>query len=137
MEVIAKLRYLKMAPRKVRLVIDEVRGLSVKTAEAKLRFMPKWAAMPVLKLLSSAVANAINNHKLDKVNLYIKSIQADEGPPLKRFKPRAFGRVSPIKKRSTHITLVLDEKKKSKKNLVKSDEAKVTELKSAKPKKDK
>ncbi len=110
MEVKAKLRYLRISPRKVRLVIDLIRGLDTQEAIEQLNFMPKRSALPVLKLINSAVANAENNFKLKTDNLYIKKITADEGPKLKRWKPRAFGRATPILKRSSHITLILDER---------------------------
>jgi large subunit ribosomal protein L22 len=96
-----------MSPRKVRLVIDTVRGLPVSVAESRLQFMNKGAALPVLKLLRSAIANAEHNFKLDKATLTVKTITADGGPVLKRFQPRAFGRGAPIRKRTTHINLVL------------------------------
>jgi large subunit ribosomal protein L22 len=111
----AKLRFLRIAPRKVRLVIDLVRGKDVMRAEAILKNTAKGAARPVGKLLASAVANAVNNEKMEKTNLYIKAITADEGPTLKRFKPRAYGRATEIRKRSTHVTITLAERKKGNK----------------------
>lgn len=106
-----------MAPRKVRLVVDVVRGKSVDEAETILRFMKKEAARPVLKLLKSAIANAEHNDKLDRSVLRVKSIVADSGTTLKRWMPRAQGRATPIRKRTTHITLVLsDEPQAPKKN---------------------
>ena len=119
MEFPAKLRHLRISPRKVRLVIDQVRGLDVVSARNQLHFINKRSARPVLKLLESAIANAKNNYpklnlKVEEENLFIKTITADQGPTLKRWKPRAFGRATPILKRSTHINLVLAEKKASK-----------------------
>lgn len=111
MEVKAYLRFLRMSPRKVRLVVNTIRGLSVAAAETKLQFVPKLASEPVLKLLLSAVANANHNFHLQKEDLYVKSIVADGGPTLKRFRARAFGRAAPIRKRTTHITIVLADKK--------------------------
>ena len=111
MEVKAKLRFLRIAPRKVRLVADLIRAKSALAAESQLSFMPKGSARPMLKLLNSAVANAENNFKLKKDNLFIKRIMDDEGPKLKRWRPRAFGRAAPILKRSSHITIILDELK--------------------------
>lgn len=111
MEVLAKLRFLRMAPRKIRLVVDTIRGLPVEQAEYQLAFLEKKAAVPVLKLLKSAMANAENNFKLKKDNLYIKKITVDQGPTLKRWQPRAFGRAAMIRKKSSHITVVLDELK--------------------------
>lgn len=107
MDVIASLRGLRMAPRKVRLVIDLVRRLPVAEAETRLSFLKKDAARPVLKLLRSAIANAQHNFKLDPTTLVIKSITADGGTTLKRFRPRAMGRAAPIRKRTTHINLIL------------------------------
>lgn len=115
MEAKAKLRYLKIAPRKVRLVINLIRGKDIERARNELKFSSKRAAKPLLKLLESAIANAENNFDLKKENLYIKKITADEGPKLKRWRPRAYGRATQILKRSSHVTLILAEKKMSKK----------------------
>lgn len=111
MEVSAKLRFLRMSPQKVRLVVDIVRGLPVERAEHQLLFSRKGASQPVIKLLKSAIANAENNFKLNKDNLFIKKITVDEGPTLKRWRARAFGRAGMIRKRSSHITIILDELK--------------------------
>ena len=107
MEVKAQLKYLRQSPRKVRLVADTVRGKSISEATAKLRFASKTAASPLQKLLASAVANAQHNFKLDKGNLFIKSIRVDQGSVLKRYRPRAFGRAAPIRKKTSHITIIL------------------------------
>lgn len=107
MEVHASLRRLRMSPRKVRLVVDLVRGLPVRDAEIRLSFLDKAASRPVLKLLKSAVANAEHNFKLDPSALVIRTIAADEGPTYKRFRPRAFGRAGAIRKRTTHVTITL------------------------------
>lgn len=109
MEVKAQLNYLRTSPRKTRLVLDLIRGLSVEEAEIQLRFSEKNAAKSLIKLLNSAVASAVNNFNLKKENLYIKKIIADQGPTLQRWMPRAFGRAAPIRKRSCHIKLVLAE----------------------------
>lgn len=119
MDVSAKLRFLRMSPRKVRLVCDVIRGLDVEQAQAQLQFMRKKAAQPVLKLLNSAIANAENNFKLKKENLFIKKITVDQGPALKRWKPRAFGRAVMIMKRSSHIHVVLGEYKETPKKKLK------------------
>lgn len=129
MQVKAKLRHLHMAPRKVRLVIDCVRSLDVDEALQRLNFIEKAAAKPLMKLLNSAVANAEHNFDLDKANLYIKEIRADEGPKFKRWQPRAFGRAYPILKRTTHISVLLEEKvaeKKSKEKVRRQGEKKAT-----------
>ena len=110
MQVSATLKYVRMSPRKVRLVVDLVRGKPVKEALALLRFTPKSASKALDKVVRSAVANAENNYTLDAEDLFIARISADSGPTLKRFRPRAHGRVSPLLKRSTNITVVLDER---------------------------
>ncbi len=112
-----------MAPRKVRLVVDLVRGLPVADADTRLMFVCKAAARPVLKLLRSAIANAEHNFTLDRSTLWVKTIAADSGVTLKRSRPRARGSAAPIRKRTTHVTIVLsDEPRKSK---VKSRKSKV------------
>jgi len=108
-EVTAKLRYIRMSPRKTRLVAAVVRGLSVTQAEAQLQILRVKAAPVILKLMRSAVASAKHNFKLQPDNLYIKSISIDGGPVLKRYKPRAFGRASAIRKPTSHINIVLAE----------------------------
>lgn len=106
---IAKLNYLRIAPRKTRLVASMIKGLSINEAEAQLLVNPKRPSDAVLKLLRSAVANAKNNQKLDPEKLFVKEIRVDNGPMLKRFMPRAMGRASGIQKKSSHITLILGE----------------------------
>lgn len=107
MTIQAKLRYLRMSPRKVRLVVDVIRGLSVREAETRLQFMPKVAAAVVLKLLRSAMANATHNHHLDLDTLRVSHVTVDGGPTLKRFRPRAMGRAAEIRKRTSHVLLSL------------------------------
>jgi large subunit ribosomal protein L22 len=109
MEAVATLRYGRMAPRKIRLVVDLVRGKRVEEAMSILSFTPKVAARVVKKLIKSAMANAENKGDIDVDTLYIKRIFVDEGPTLKRFTPRAMGRATSIRKRTSHITVVLDE----------------------------
>ena len=122
-----------MSPRKVRLVVDLVRGLPVADAETRLRFTQKDASRPVLKLLQSAIANAEHNFKLERSTLYVKTIAADAGVPLKRHMPRAQGRATPIRKRTTHITIVLsDEPRKLGKRAAKREAAKTRKPKSVK-----
>lgn len=108
MEIKAKLNYLRIAPRKVRLVADLIRGMDVKEAETQLKFMPKRSAAPLLKLLNSAMTNAKNNFNIEKDGLYIKELRINEGPPLKRWRPVSRGRAFPIMKRTSHIDLVLE-----------------------------
>jgi large subunit ribosomal protein L22 len=125
MDINASLRHLRMSPRKVRLVVDVVRGLPVNDAETRLAFVYKDAARPVLKLLQSAIANAEHNFKLDRSTLYVKTITADAGVTLKRSMPRAQGRATPIRKRTTHITIVLsDEPRKLGKRAARREAAK-------------
>lgn len=107
MEVQAHARYIHIAPRKVRLVTNLVKGLPASVAIAELSFLPKGAARPVRKLIESAVANAVHNFKLNREALYVQKITADGGPTLKRWRARAFGRAAPIRKRTTHISVVL------------------------------
>lgn len=111
MEVRAQLNQLRISPRKVRLVANVIRGLQVDVAEAQLQFLAKRSAQPLLKLLQSAIASAEHNYKLERKQLFIKSIRVNEGITLKRWQPRAMGRAAPIKKRSAHVSLVLDNKK--------------------------
>jgi large subunit ribosomal protein L22 len=110
MEASAKLRYARLSPRKTRLVVDMVRGKGVQEALNILRFSPQKAAGIVGTLVSSAVANAEQKGVSDVDRLYVKSIQVDQGPVLRRFMPRAQGRATKIRKPTSHITVVLDEK---------------------------
>ncbi|OCS88005.1 50S ribosomal protein L22 [Caryophanon tenue] len=104
-------RTVRIAPRKVRLVVDLIRGKQVGEAVAILRHTPKAASPVVEKVLKSAVANAEHNYDLDINNLVVSEVFVDEGPTLKRFRPRAQGRASAINKRTSHITLVVSEQK--------------------------
>ncbi len=108
-EVRASVKYVPMSPRKVRLVIDQVRGLAADEALAILKFTLKAAAKPVSKVIASAIANAEENFGLSREDLYVSQIFADVGPTHKRWKAGARGRVKPILKRSSHITVVLKE----------------------------
>ena len=110
MEIKVKLNNLRTAPRKVRQVVDLVRGKEVPEARSILLFTVNKSARPVLKLLNSAVASAKHNLQLDESNLFISKITVDEGPKLKRWHPMSRGRAYPIIKRSSHIVLVLSEK---------------------------
>lgn len=109
-EIIAKLNNLRIAPRKVRLVAGLIRGKSVVAAKQQLVFLPKRSAEPLEKLLNSAVANAKNNFKMKENNLYVEKIFVNQGRVMKRWLPRAFGRVSSIQKKSSNITLILKNK---------------------------
>lgn len=110
MEIKVTNQYLKIAPRKVRLVAGLIRGLDAEPALEQLKFSLKDAALPVSKLLKSALANAVENHKLKTDNLFIKEIKVDGGPITYRWLPRAYGRATPLRKRSSHLTLVLGER---------------------------
>ncbi len=103
----ARARYVRVAPRKVRLVADQVRGLHIEQALALLRFSPRGAAQDIQKLIESAAANAENNHDLVGDEMRIASITVDEGPTLRRYRPRALGRATPINKRTSHIAVAL------------------------------
>jgi large subunit ribosomal protein L22 len=103
----ASARYVRMAPTKVRRVVDLIRGLPADDAQAVLRFTPLAASEPVSKVLASAVANAEHNHDLDPRTLWVSEAYVDEGPMLKRFRPRAQGRAYRIRKRTSHITVVV------------------------------
>ncbi len=106
----ATAKTVRIAARKVRLVIDLIRGKSVAEAAAILDFTPRGASPVVAKVLKSAVANAENNFDLDSEDLFVKEAFVNEGPTLKRFRPRAKGSASPINKRTSHITIVVSEK---------------------------
>lgn len=110
MEVKAKARFIRMSPRKVRLVVDAVRGLSVPHALTQLRFINKAAALPVRKVIESAAANAEHNFSLKRADLTVKEISVDGGPIFKRWRPRAMGRSAPIRKRTSHINVTLASK---------------------------
>jgi large subunit ribosomal protein L22 len=109
MKVRAHNRFVRQSPYKVRRVLDLVRGLPVEEAEHVLRLTNRAAAKPIAKALSSAIANAEHNHALDAEDLVVAEAFADEGPTLRRFKPRARGRATRIDKRTSHITIVLSD----------------------------
>ncbi|MFL5894559.1 MAG: 50S ribosomal protein L22 [Thermoleophilaceae bacterium] len=106
----AQAKYVRSSPRKARLVIDHIRGKSVDDARAILTHTPRAAAEPVLKVLESAVANAEHNHELLPEELRVFQAFVDEGPTIKRFRPRALGRATRIRKRTSHITINLTNK---------------------------
>jgi ribosomal protein L22 len=108
--VSAKARYVRTSARKARLVCDHIRGKDVEQARAILSFTPRGAAKPWLKLLESAIANAEHNHELVGDELKIASVHADEGPTLKRYRPRAMGRATRIRKRTSHLSITLTPK---------------------------
>jgi large subunit ribosomal protein L22 len=103
----ASSRYVRVAPRKARLIADQVRGLQIDRARALLQFSPRAAAQDIGKLIESAAANAENNHDLVADEMRVAEITVDEGPTLRRFRPRALGRATPINKRTSHIAVAL------------------------------
>jgi ribosomal protein L22 len=103
----ASAKYVRVAPRKARLIADQVRGMHIEQARALLQFSPRAAAQDIHKLIDSAAANAENNHDLVGDEMVISSITVDEGPTLRRFRPRALGRATPINKRTSHIAVAL------------------------------
>jgi len=114
MMISAKLKHLRIAPRKIRLIADLIRGKSFENAQIILNFTNKKGASNLLNLLNQAVANAENNFQLEKSNLWISKIIVDEGPKLKRWLPRARGKADRLEKKTSHITMVLDEINKTK-----------------------
>lgn len=109
MEVKAAAKYIRISPRKVRLIMEQVRGKKVEEALTLLSFAPQRGAQILKKLIDSAVANAEQNAGIDVDSLYVKRIFADQGPTLKRWRPRALGRATRIMKRTSHLTVILDE----------------------------
>jgi large subunit ribosomal protein L22 len=110
MEAAATLKFLRISPRKARLVADLVRGKPVGLALDTLKFTGRAASLPIRKVIESAMANAENNHGLDVDILWVKELRIDPGPTLKRFQPRAQGRAYTIRKRTSHVHVVLAEK---------------------------
>jgi large subunit ribosomal protein L22 len=107
MEARAQARYVRVTPMKARRVVDLIRGLPAAEAQSVLQFAPQSASEPVGKVLNSAIANAANNKNLDPAGLFVKEAFVDEGPTMKRFQPRAQGRAFRIRKRTSHITVVV------------------------------
>ena len=110
MEAKAHLKYLRMSPRKVQILCDLIRGKDAKTACAYIMQTPKAASEPMLKVLLSAMANAENNHGMNRDNLVVSTAVANPGPILKRMMPRAQGRAYRINKKTSHVTLAVTEK---------------------------
>lgn len=132
---IAKLNYLRMAPRKTRLVADTVKKLPVNEAEALLLASPRKSAEPILKLLRSAIANAKNNKQMEVSRLFVKEIRVDKGQMLKRLMPRARGQGAAIQKKGSHVTLILEESDKlktSRFNIIKPERIKKSEFRKMK-----
>lgn len=112
MKVRAQAKYIRQSPTKVRRVLDLVRGLPVEEAEQVLIHVNRRATEPIIKVLRSAVANAEHNHSLDSGDLVVAEAYADEGPTLRRFRPRARGRATRVRKRTSHITIVVADEKR-------------------------
>ncbi|MGI6327520.1 MAG: 50S ribosomal protein L22 [Dethiobacteria bacterium] len=110
MEAKAQAKFVRIAPRKARIVMDLIRGKNLGEAITILRFVPKKASGIIEKVLQSAAANAEHNYNMNKDDLYVFKAYADEGPTLKRFIPRALGRATRIRKRTSHITVILRER---------------------------
>ncbi len=110
MEIRAKARFVRISPQKIRLIMGQVRGKKVEEALNLLSFAPQRGARILKKLLDSAVSNAQQNADMDVDSLYIAKVYADEGPTLKRWRPRAQGRATRIRKRTSHLTVILGEK---------------------------
>ena len=110
MEVKASAQDIRRSARKIRLVMDAIRGKQVDEAVAILRFLPHGGAKEILNVVKSAAANAENNYQMAPEDLYIKRIYADEGPVFKRFRARSRGMASPILKRTSHITVIVEER---------------------------
>lgn len=106
-QVTAQLRYLRTSPRKLRILVDFIRGKKAVRAVDNLSVLNKQGAQYLLKLVQSAIANAKHNHELAAENLFIKTITVDGGPVLKRFMPKAHGRATPVRERTSHVKLVL------------------------------
>jgi large subunit ribosomal protein L22 len=109
MEARAQARYVRVTPMKARRVIDLIRGMNAADAQAVLKFAPQAASEPIGKVLDSAIANATNNHAMDARALFVSAAYVDEGPTMKRIRPRAQGRAYRIRKRSSHITVILSD----------------------------
>jgi large subunit ribosomal protein L22 len=128
MEAKAQLNYLRISPRKVRLVADLIKGKSVEQAAYQLKIVAKGASQPLQKLLQSAVANAINAWQVSREDLIVKNVVVNGGPTLHRWQPRAMGRATPIRKRSSHIILTVATAKQIDLKKVKAAAAKKAEV---------
>lgn len=113
MEAKAIAKYVRISPRKARQVVDLIRGKAVREALAILRYTPKGASEPVAKVLKSAIANAEHNFEMNADALYVSQVFVDQGPTLKRFKPRAMGRADLMRRRTSHITVVVSEREEA------------------------
>jgi large subunit ribosomal protein L22 len=110
MQTKSSVKYVRMSPLKVRRVMDQIRGKKALEAQTMLNFLPHASARVLEKILRSAIANAEHNHKVPAAQLIVKEVYVDQGPTLKRFQPHAQGRAFPIKKRTSHIVIVVGDK---------------------------
>jgi large subunit ribosomal protein L22 len=113
MQVKAQARFVRVTPTKARRVVDLIRGLHVDEARRVLDFTPRAASTPVRKVLDSAIANAEHNHQLPADALFVSRVFVDEGPTLKRFRPRALGRAYRVRKRTSHITVIVNSREEA------------------------
>lgn len=127
MQVKVELNYLRIAPRKTRQIADVIRGKKAQDAASILEFVIRKPAVPILKLLNSAIATAEHEFKLDAANLYVSAIMVDEGPKLKRFRPVSRGSAHALWKRTSHIRIILDEVKPTSKKKIKEAKEKTKE----------
>lgn len=107
----AHVKFVRISDTKARIVLDQIKGKGVIEAMGILKYSPRYAAEIIEKVLKSAIANAVNNNELDENNLYVADVVANQGPTLKRIRPRAQGRAYRINKKTAHISIYLDEKK--------------------------
>ena len=107
----AHVKFVRISDTKARIVLDQIKGKGVIEAMGILKYSPRYAAEIIEKVLKSAIANAVNNNELDENNLYVEDVVANQGPTLKRIRPRAQGRAYRINKKTAHISIYLDEKK--------------------------
>jgi large subunit ribosomal protein L22 len=128
-QAVAHAKYLRITPRKMRLVVDAIRGKNIKEAEDLLRFIPRGAAVPIAKVLKSAKANATNNYDMLEDQLFVASAYVNEGPTLKRILPRARGRGDYMMKRTSHLTIILEEKPAPRRRPVVAKKSDATEAK--------
>lgn len=114
MQARSEAKFIRIAPRKVRLLVNLIRGMHIQAARAQLKFATKHSSEPILKALNSAVANAAHNLKADTKDFYVLQAFVNEGPKIKRYTPKAQGRATLIRKRTSHITIVVGDKEEAK-----------------------
>lgn len=127
-QIKAQLNGLRISPRKVRLLVGLIKRKDVQAALDQLAHMAKRSSVPLVKLLESAIANAENTYKLNRDTLFIKEMFVDEGVKLKRYRPKGFGRTSPIEKKTSRISVVLESKVKSEKSKARKEDTRNSQL---------